>query len=178
MGTLIALVRGVNVGGRGRLPMAELRAALTDAGFDDVRTHLQSGNVVLDSTAARDATARRIERLIAERFGLDVTVIVRTPRELAKIAGSNPFLDEQQEHAKLHVVFLAEKPSARAAAGLDPERSPPDVFVLRGRELYVHYPNGSGRSKLSLAYVERTLGVRGTARNWKTVLALNDLATA
>ena len=96
------------------------------------------------------------------------------PRELAAIAGRNPFLatDKERDPATLHVAFLSEQPSAAAAAKLDPNRSPPDAFMLDGRELYLSYPNGSGRSRLTLDYLERCLGVQATARNWRTVQRL------
>lgn len=174
--THVALLRGVNVGGRNRVPMAALREALATAGLGEARTHLQSGNVVVGSGASPDETGRRIAGAIADAFALEITVLVRTPDELAGLASRNPYLDAEADGSKVHVVFLENVPDGTVVAGLDPNRSPPDAFVVSGRELFVHYPNGAGRSKLTLDYLERTLGVRGTARNWNTVRALLDLA--
>jgi uncharacterized protein (DUF1697 family) len=176
--TLVALLRGVNVGGKAKVPMPELRSQLSDLGFEDVVTYVQSGNVVFRTGGGAKQVAGQVERTIADAFGLDVTVIVRTPAQLRTIAKSNPFLAEETDPQKLHVVFLSDRPSAAAAAALDPDRSPPDRFHLRGRELYLHLPNGSGRSKLTNDYLERRLGVRATARNWRTLLKLIELTEA
>ncbi len=174
MTAYVALLRAVNVGGRNRLPMADLRAALSARGFGQVTTVLQSGNVLLHSAEPEQAVASTVAETIAESFGLQVGVVVRTAAELAAIAGRNPFLadDPGLDPTKLHVAFLAKPPAAASAAKLDPNRSLPDSFLLDGRELYLSYPNGSGRSRLTLDYVERCLGVQATARNWRTVQRL------
>ena len=177
--TFVALLRGVNLAGRNKVPMAELRSALESLGLEDVVTYIQSGNVVFRSGGggAREL-AGRMERAIADAFGIEVAVLLRTPAELAKVAAGNPFLQHGADPSKLHVVFLGGKPGKTAAARLDPERSPPDEFELSGRELYLHLPNGFGRSKLTLDYVERSLGVAATARNWRTLTKLIDLTRA
>ncbi len=175
--TFVALLRGINVGGKGLIPMAELRSLFTSLGFEDVATYIQSGNVVFRSaTADPDEVADRIEGAIAETFASSPTVILRVPVELEAIAARNPFLPGGADLTKLHVVFLRDVPEDRAAA-LDPEHSPGDRFVLDGREIYLHLPNGAGRSKLGLDYFERVLGVRGTQRNWNTLVRLIDLST-
>jgi uncharacterized protein (DUF1697 family) len=174
--TYVALLRGVNVGGSRKLPMKELAALLGSLGLEDVVTYIQSGNAVFRAPAGgRAELGRRIERAIEQAVGLDVTVVLRTPAELAKVLESNPF---GADVAKLHVVFLGARPTKAAAARLDPERSPPDEFRLVGAEIYVRFPGGSGRSKLSNDYFERTLGVRATMRNWRTVTKLLELARA
>ena len=153
--------------------MAELRSLLTSLGLEDVETYIQSGNVVFRSTeTGGDALVSRIEDAIAERFGLTVSVLLRTPAELVELVGRNPFLVDEPDLAKLHVVFLDREPTAKAVAGLDPDRSPGDRWSVRGREVYLHLPNGAGRTKLTLDHFERRLAVRGTARNWKTALEL------
>jgi uncharacterized protein (DUF1697 family) len=176
----VALLRAVNVGGRNRVPMAELRTALQAAGLENVSTVLQSGNVVFDASCSDAEVAAAIRSAIAEAFGLDVAVVVRTAAEMRRIAGANPFLEggDSRDPATLHVAFLEGEPTARAAAGLDPNRSPPDACVVRGREVYLSYPGGSGRSRLTLGYVEQTLGVQGTARNWRTVERLASMLVA
>ena len=172
MTVLVALLRGVNVGGRTMIPMPSLEASLEDLGHEDVVTYIQSGNVVFESRVKDPA--REIEERIAEDFGVSVTVVLRTPAELKTIVKTNPF-PKVTDSKKLHVVFLSEKPTAKAAAALDPDRSPPDELVVKGREVYVHYPNGQAKTKVTNDWLERTLGVRGTARNWNTVLKLVEL---
>ncbi len=177
--TFVALLRGINLAGRNRVPMGELRSALESLGFEDVVTYIQSGNVVFRSRHGRaKELATSIEGRIAETFGIDVVVLLRTPAGLAKVARGNPFLRAGADPSKLHVVFLSAKPATKAAAQLDPERSPPGEFRLEGREIYLHLPMGFGRSKLTVDYFERRLDVAGTARNWKTVTKLVALAKA
>lgn len=176
MDTFVALLRGINVGGKNMIPMAELKSVLSARGLEDVVTYIQSGNVVFRSTGAGRAVAAGIEQQIAESFGITVAVLMRTPAELAEIAESNPFLGGEADHSRLHVVFLASTPTAKATAQLDPERSPPDEFSVRGREIYLHLPNGAARSKLTIDYFERRLEVAATARNWKTLLKLLELS--
>lgn len=167
-----AFLRGVNVGGV-KVPMGELRAVLEDGGLEGVRTFLQSGNVIVTPVAGGAVKlSRTIEELIEDGLGLKVRVIVRTREELAEVAKGNPFHGPDVEPRLLHVVFLESEPSHDRVARLDPNRSPSDRFEVSGREIYAHYPGGSGRSKLDLAYFEKQLGVAGTARNWNTVTRL------
>ena len=177
MTTYVAFLRAVNVGGRNKVPMAKLRDALTAAGLEDVATVLQSGNVVFRSRSSATAAAKLVAGAIEESFGLAVEVVIRTAAELGAVAATNPFLDDEPERdAKtLHVAFLSKRPAAAAVKKLDPDRSPPDAFSIHGRETYLSYPNGSGRTRLTLDYIEKTLGVTGTARNWRTVQRLADL---
>jgi len=158
------------------LPMAELRSALSSRGFDGVRTHLQSGNVIIDpGKSGIGELSATLEKVITDEFALEVRVIVRTQEELAAVAAEHPLGAGQSDGSLLHVIFMESTPGAAKIADLDPDRSPPDSFEVRGREIYVSYPNGQGRSKLSLAYFERVLGVAGTARNWKTVTKLLEM---
>ena len=173
--TYAVLLRGINVGGKNKLPMPALRTLLEDAGYDGVATYIQSGNVVLRSSLAESALTRAVEKQIAEEFSLAIRVVVRTHAELERIAGANPFLAGGGEATGLHVVFLDSAPKAAAIATLDPDRSPGDEFSVSGSEIFLRYPNGSGRSKLTLDYLERRLGVTGTARNWNTLLKLVEL---
>jgi uncharacterized protein (DUF1697 family) len=171
--TFVALLRAVNVSARNKVPMAELKALVSALGFENPVTYVQSGNVVLDSRAGSAVeVGTTIERGIADAFGLDVAVLVRTPTELRATADGNPFLDREPDWTKLHVVFLDAEPEAAAVARLDPQRSPPDELSVRGQEIYLHLPHGAGRSKLTTDYFERRLGARATARNWNTVMKL------
>ncbi len=180
MTAYVALLRGVNVAGKNRLPMAELREALTDRGFESVSTMLQSGNVLFASGDSEQVASAHIGDAIEDTFGLRVGVITRSARDLAVVAGHNPFVGagHERDPATLHVAFLAESPTAGAIATLEPDRSPPDAFAVDGREVYLSYPDGSGRSRLTLGYLERRLGVQGTARNWRTVQRLAALVGA
>jgi len=174
------LLRGINVGGKNVLAMADLRAAMAELGFDNVVTYIQSGNVVFDAegTSPRDepALADRIAAAIAERDGLSVRVVLRTVAELARAAAGHPDVDSGIDSKLLHVVFLDAAPSAAAVAALDPRPYEPDGWAVVGRDVYVRYPDGSGRSKLTLDVFERALGVTATARNLNTVRKLVELA--
>jgi uncharacterized protein (DUF1697 family) len=175
--TYVALLRAINIGARNQIPMAGLKALFADLGHEDVATYVQSGNVVFRSRAGTQSkVAAEIEKRITKEYGHDVAVLLRTPAELAKIARGNPFLKGETDHKKLHVAFLDRRPAAKSVAGLDPDRSPPDAFEVSGRDIYLHFPTGSGRSKLTIGYFEARLGVRGTARNWRTVTTLLELA--
>jgi uncharacterized protein (DUF1697 family) len=175
----VALLRGINVGGKHKLAMAELTRIFDGLGCREVRTYIQSGNVVY---LAEAALAARIPALVAAaleaQLGLAVPVVGRSAAWLAAVAAGNPFLAEGADPATLHVAFLAAEPRAAALAALDPERSPPDRFRAVGRELYLCLPNGVARSKLSNDYLDRTLGTTSTIRNWRTLLALVALAGA
>ena len=111
-----------------------------------------------------------------ERFGFDSAVVLRSRDELAAVVRDNPFLTARVDTAELHVAFLADEPVAEAVARLDPRRSPPDELAVRGREVYLHCPNGVARSRLTNAYFDTTLGTVSTSRSWRTVLKLLDLA--
>lgn len=167
---MAAFLRGINVGGRSLLAMADLKSALHGAGLADARTYLQSGNVVVTPGSGGPVElGKMMERAIERVAGRLIRVMVRTRDELDGIIAGNPLWDESLKPASLHTVFLEAAPDPDRVAELDPDRSPPDRFALSGREIYLHYPQGSGRSKLNLEYFEKTLGMAGTARNWNTV---------
>ena len=176
MATWVVLLRGINVGGANRLAMADLRVVMTSLGHVDVSTFIQSGNVILTSSRSdRTTIATEISAAIEEAHGLNVTAVLRTPHELTASLAANPFRTEP-EPSRVLVTFLSEAPSPVDIAKLEPDRFVPDRFELVGRELYAHYPNGAGRSKMSLDYFEKTLRVRGTARNLNTVTKLIELS--
>ena len=173
---VVALLRGVNVGGV-KVPMGELRSLLANEGLGEVRTHLQSGNVIVTAPSGNsDAVAGVIEKAISHGLGLSIRVMVRDRDQMARIVASNPFLGPDVNPTMVHAVFLEETPAADRVASLDPNRSPADRFSVSGQEIFVEYgPAGSGRSKLDLKYFEKTLGVTGTARNWNTVTRLLEM---
>jgi len=166
------LLRGVNLGPRNRVPMAELRAALEDAGFEDVKTYLQSGNVVLSSKAKPEQTARKVGRLIQERFGLEIAVVARTGAQLARVVARNPLGDVAKDPKRYQVSFLDGTLPAASKRKLEQARIEPEQFVVHGREIYAWHPSGVARSKLWAALAGSGLGVTATARNWTTVTAL------
>jgi uncharacterized protein (DUF1697 family) len=172
----ILLLRGINIGPRKRIAMPDLRSVLTDAGFKDVRTYVQSGNVVLRSGVSADKLASRCEGLIAERFGFDVDVIVRTADELAEVVRLNPLADVADNPKRYQVSFLDGEPDPEAVEKIAAAGAPSEKLVAIGRELYAWHPDGVGRSKMWTKLAGNTLGVRATARNWTTVTTLLEMA--
>ena len=156
--------------------MKDLIGVFEEAGCREVRTHLQSGNVLFRATPAR---ARKLPELISRgistRFDLAVPVVLRTGSELVSVVKGNPYLKTAADIDKLHVAFLATRPGKAEVAGLDPDRSPPDEFQVRGSEIYLHCPAGLARTKLSNDYFDRRLNTISTVRTWKTVLKLMEL---
>jgi len=173
---LIVLLRGVNLAGRNRVAMPRLRDALEESGFENVSTYVQSGNVVLSSKVAAKRVGAEVERLIAERFDLDIKVVVRTRAELAAVVERNP-LGRVATNPKLYQVSFLEKPLAAAIVRkLEATAARKEQVVLIGRELYAWHPDGVGRSKLAALMSGNGLGVTGTARNWTTVTRLLEMA--
>jgi uncharacterized protein (DUF1697 family) len=167
----VALLRGINVGGHSTVPMAGLKQLFEDAGFESVRTYINSGNVVFDGAAKPDAAA--LEASVQKTFGVAAAVVVRSAAELAKVAGSHPFGDDTSNS---FVAFLAERPDRGAARRLRELDAGEDGYVLKAKELYVRYPNGQRNAKLTAARLERALGVPATMRNWNTVTKLVELS--
>jgi uncharacterized protein (DUF1697 family) len=176
--SLILLLRGINIGPRKRVAMPELRELLSSAGFDDVRTYVQSGNVVLSSSGLASDVAAEAARLIAERFGFEVDVIARTGDELAEVVARNPLADVAVDPKRYQVSFLDAEPDPAVVERIAAVRAEPERLVAIGRELYAWHPNGIGRSKLWAKLAGPSLGVRATARNWTTVTALLEMARA
>lgn len=177
MSTYIALLRGINVGGHKKVPMADLRALHAGLGHNDVVTYIQSGNVVFDAQVEDLVSLRRgIEEAIVDEFGFEVPIMIRTPMELEGVMASSPYRASGAEPARLAVAFLAEPPASDRAAAMDPDAFLPDEFRLSGREVFLHCPTGFGRTTLTHAYLERQLGVAATIRGWKTVTKLAALA--
>lgn len=173
----VALLRGVNVGGKNRLPMKELAALFEAAGCTGVRTYIQSGNVVFRADArTAKGLAGTVEAAITRRFGFTAPVVLRRADALDAVLHRNPFLAEGVDPVALHVAFLAEPPAAARVKALDPQRSPPDRFAVRGAEVYLCCPNGMGRSKLTTAWLDASLATTSTVRNWNTVRTLAEWA--
>jgi uncharacterized protein (DUF1697 family) len=175
--SLILLLRGINLGPRRRVAMPELRSALADAGFEDVRTYVQSGNVVLMSSRSPARVGTEVERLIAERFGFEVDVIVRSADELAEVVARNPLGDVAVDPKRYQVSFLDAELDSSVLSRLEAAAADSERLVAIGRELYAWHPAGVARSKLWAALAGKGLGVRATARNWTTVCALHEMAS-
>ena len=172
----IALLRGINVGGHNKLPMKNLAAIFRQAGCNHVQTYIQSGNVVLQ--AEMNLVGRLpliVNELIRQEFGFEIPVVIRSGAEMARVVQSNPFLAQGADPRELAVGFLAAQPDSARIANLDPHRSPPDEFVVQGSEIYLRYPHGLARSKLTNAYFDSKLKTISTFRNWRTVCRLVEL---
>jgi uncharacterized protein (DUF1697 family) len=175
--TYVALLRGINVGGKNPLPMKDLACLFAEAGCPEVRTYIQSGNVVFKASPAKAGRLPGlIEKGIAERFGYSIPVLLRPVEELGETLRQNPFLQAGASENWLHVLFLASQPDAGRVAALDPDRSPPDAYCVRGREIYLQCPNGVGVTKLTNAWFDSKLATISTGRNWRTVLKLFEMA--
>src|SRR4051812_22736137 len=164
MARLIALLRGINLGAKRRVAMADLRALMTELGYEDVRTVLQSGNVVF--TGAETKARERLEQAMAERFGFDVDVVLRTMDELHAVVEADPFGDEIDNPTRYFVVFLDGKPRLDALAGQD---FAPDRFRPGAREVYAWCPEGMQNSRLMKALGKPGIAGTATVRNWATV---------
>jgi uncharacterized protein (DUF1697 family) len=168
----VALLRGVNVGPTTRVGMAALREVFAGLGFTEIKTYVNSGNVVFDGRAASLA---KVERAIADAVGWEVPVVLRTQAELRDVLAANP-LGEVASNASRHLVMFADGAVDPARADdLDPAALEPEAFAIRGREAYLWLPNGVQNSKLARAMTEKRFGVRLTGRNWRTVQKLADL---
>lgn len=177
MATHVVLLRGINLASRNRVPMAELREHLSGLGYEDVRTLLQSGNVVLDTDVSAERLAQQIEREVEARFGVKSPVIVRTREQLAAVVALDP-LREVVENDKLYQVsFLSDEPSGEAIEKLEGADIEPERFKHVGREIYAWHPKGIHSSPLARLLSDKRLGVTATARNWSTTVKLLDLAT-
>lgn len=176
MTRVVALLRGVNLAGKRRVAMPELRERLTELGYEEVQTYVASGNVLLSSSVTPRQLERALTSQISEWLGFDVPVIIRTRAELAAVVKRNPLRSLVDNPALYQVAFLSAKPKAAAIRALQDIDVAPEQFVVHGRELYAWYPGGSGRSNLAGLLTDARLGVGSTARNWNTVTKLLELA--
>jgi uncharacterized protein (DUF1697 family) len=174
MPILIALIRGINVGGHKKLKMADVKTMCESVGLREVRTHLQSGNVVFRTTRTDRA---RLAKDLEDALGVEAKIMLRTADELRSAIAANP-MPEAALSGPSHfiVMFLSDKPSPAAMQSLRDAYSGPETMQLHGAELYIEYGLGMGTSKLTNALIERKLGVAGTARNWNTVTRLMEIA--
>ncbi|HYO52970.1 DUF1697 domain-containing protein [Archangium sp.] len=177
MGRYVALLRGINVGGNKKVPMAQLRELMEGLGYTGVATLLQSGNAVFTSKEKNPArVVKQLEAAIAEKFGFEVAVVLRTRDELAAVIKANPLPGAEDTPSQFLVTFLSDIPDPKRLEELDPAAYLPDEFRVVGREIYARFPNGIRDSKLATVLGGTRLGVTPTARNWNTVTKLLELA--
>ncbi len=174
--THVALLRGINVGGHHKLPMADLRALAESLGCREVRSYIQSGNLIFrppeDGLAGLD---ERIADAIEADFDFRVPVVLRSRSEIEGVAERSPYRDLDGDPRFVLIGFFDREPEADRVAELDPEVSPGDRFEVLGREVHVHCPEGTARSKLTYTWFERQLGVTATFRNWRTLLKVQGM---
>ena len=171
----VALLRAVNIGGRSRLAMADLRAVAAGLGFTEVQTLLQSGNLAFVAKGKASALEGALAAL-KQRHGIETDFLVRSTRELEAVIAANPFPAEARSApARLQVMFLQDRVAAKDVGALQEASKGPEIIRHKGRELYIVYPDGIGRSKLTGSLIENRLGTRGTGRNWNTVCKLAAL---
>ena len=176
MTTYVCLLRGVNVSGKNRIPMAEWKANLEGLGFKDVRTYLQSGNAVFRASAAPDQMASAVKTRIARDFGFDVEVLVLKRSEIDRVADSNPLFPQLgTDETLFHATFLNKPVSKADFAKLKLSVQAGEQAVWGGAVIYLYCPHGYGRTKLNNSFFEKALGIPATTRNWRTVLALRAL---
>jgi uncharacterized protein (DUF1697 family) len=174
--TYLALLRGINLGPRNKVSMPDLVEVFARARCQDVRTYIQSGNVIFGATPeVSTQLTELITKEIQNRFGHKVPVMLRTTREMREVVRENPFLEEGAAEDILHVMFLADRPKPGAVKSLDPGRSPPNRFNVREKEVYLLFPDGFARTKLTSSYFDSKLGTIGTVRSWRTVTKLLEL---
>lgn len=176
MSRQVAFLRGINLASNRRVSMGDLRELLEGHSYEDVRTHLQSGNVILSSTVSGARLERALERQLADGLGIEVEVLVRSRKQLADVVARDPLAKVAKNPSRYLVSFLRSTPPAKVVRDLAAADLAPEQFVIVGRELYAWHPDGVQRSKLNKLVAQR-LGVTATARNWNTVTKLLELAS-
>ena len=173
--TRVALLRGINVGRNKRIAMADLRTMLESLGYEDVRTHLQSGNAFFVVGTGKDSKLEQeISAAIKATFGMEVAVLVRTGAELASVVDSNPFVARGVKTSELHATFVTAAPPAAKIAAVDRDACAPDEFEVGDRVIYARLRNGVMGSRLP--EWDKVLGMRTTTRNWNTTTRLREMA--
>lgn len=176
MSTKIALLRGINVGGKRKILMADLKQLCEGLGFTHVQTYIQSGNIIFKSDEINTLLSTELEQAIVESFGFDVPVIIRDAEELSYATLNNPFLDGDTDLSKLHLTFLKEEPNLENKQATEAFKFEPDQFSIIGKDVFIYCDGKYHQSKLSNSFFEKMLKQQTTTRNWKTVLKLTELA--
>ena len=168
MKTFLSILRGINVSGQKKVPMAELKSLYEELNLKDISTYIQSGNVIFRTESIK-GLSQKIEQKIFAKYNFNVPVIIRTMDEIQSVLKRNPFIKENNiDLEKLHVTYLAENPKQENIDKLNTYNYQPDLFCISGKEIYLYCPNGYGRTKLTNTFFENKLKVTATTRNWRT----------
>ena len=166
----LVMPRGINVGTRNRVPMAELRSKLADEGYSDVATVLQSGNVIVSTESARaDRVGSAVQRLLSDEFDVNVPCVVRSASQVRRVLERNPLREVVSDPSRYLVNFLSQEPDPEMVRALLEEDHSPETIAIEGTEAYVWTPDGVKAMTLSYVYLEKRFGVTATARNWNTL---------
>ena len=176
MKTYIAILRGINVSGQKKVPMAELRRILADKGLVNLQTYIQSGNLVFRSSLDTDVIVNTIKNSIQGYFGFQVPTLVIVSGDMKEVVNNNPF--PEADLSKLHVTFLADSPDLQLAGSIPPSDNPNEAYLIKDRVIYVYCPDGYGRTKINNMFFEKHLKITATTRNWKTCSKLLEMAQA
>ena len=176
MSRFVALLRGINVGGKNKVPMAELRALCDEIGFSNVRTYIQSGNLLFVGAGTASEHEARLEKAIQSRFGRPIPVIVRSGTKWPAIVASNPFEEAARDEPNRLMLCLSKaKPRPDAGQALQERAKDGERVRLTGEALWIHFPSGAGTSKLTPSWIDRMVGSPVTSRNWRTALQLQHM---
>lgn len=178
MTTYVALLRGINVGGKHRVKMADLKLLLEECGYSDIQTYIQSGNAVFrSSTTTAERAQRDIEQALQERYGFPVPTVVRTSAEMLALVQNNPFAHHAEAAPKaLHIAFLDAVPAPDAVEALAARNYSPEEYALEGKHVYLLLPDGYSDVVLQNGFLEKKLRVRATTRNWNTTCIVAEMA--
>lgn len=172
----LALLRGINVSGHKIIKMADLKLAMESSGFSEVKTFIQSGNIIFSSSNSKTVNEQKIKAVIQNHFGYDVGVIVIDEHDLRKVITSSPFSkNEELDRKQLYVAYLSEEPQTEKVDAIDFSQFYPDEFACLGKAIYMKFSESAANSKLTNAFLEKRLGVTATTRNWNTTLKLHEL---
>lgn len=175
MTAYIALLRGINVSGKNPIKMADLRILCESLGFTQVSTYIQSGNIIFKADEEHSTLVQRIHDAIAEKYSYDVPVMVYSTEAWQEIVAANPFAETVTDVKTLHMTLLADEPDDAAIHALAERDFSPDEYQIIGKMVYLHCPNGYGRTKLNNTFWEKAFNTSATTRNWKTTLKLLEL---
>lgn len=176
MNRKIAILRGINVGGKRKILMADLKSLCETLGWIDVKTYIQSGNLIFNSSEQNSELENILVSAISEKYGFHVPVIVRSPEELQTLIDKNPFYNKEADINQLHVTFLKEKPTVENTKQMETCSYEPDKMVIQDKDVFIFSSGKYHESKLTNNFIEKKLKVDATTRNWKTVLKLIDLS--
>lgn len=175
MSKYIVLLRGINVGGNNKLPMADLRTLLSINGYKNVVTYIQSGNIILDSTKSVEKTNEHIKTLIKQQFDYVIPVVTLTAEDIKKCFTENPYLKIEDNTKNLHVTFLKNIPEKNLVTNIDINSSNNDSYTISGKTIYLHTPDGYQKTKFSNTQFEKKLNTQATTRNWRTTTKLFEM---